>query len=297
MANKKENLLPTVEELLGILALSIDSHKVNLSQYTFLTDKKHKSIKLNLAKKRIGEVEQKFKELEEYLYVAFGEVFDEQMLYLRDIFKNRSSFFVRACIKIIVEQDTIVTLYSSPESSQYDPFKFSDNTAFDEILDKNVDYYVCNDIPKSSKEGTYINNRIDVHKLSLATEIESSSIDSAYDKLWTSFWKFDSFDPDAFSSCYKSTLVIPMFLVTDELDPEFRDHLSINDESNRAIFSFLCLDHPCKNFFNLDTDVKIARIFADMLSLYLIHQFNITQHSSRYKEALRKIHLNDNNAN
>jgi hypothetical protein len=296
MANKKENLLPTVEELLGILALSIDSHKVNLSQYTFLTDEKHKSIKSNLVQERFDDVEKKFKELEEYLYTAFGEVFDEQMLYLRDIFKNRSSFFVRACIKIIVKQDTIVTLYSSPESSQYDPFKFSDNTAFSEILDKNVDYYVCNDIPKNSKAGIYINNRIDVNKLSLATEVENQNVDDGHDELWASFWKCDSFDPGIFSSVYKSTLVIPMFLTTDELDAKFREHLFINDESKRAIFSFLCLDHPSKNFFNLETDVKITRIFADMLSLYLIHQFNITQYSSRYMEALKKINITENSA-
>ncbi len=90
---------------------------------------------------------------------------------------------------------------------------------------------------------------------------------------WQNCWeKFTNQTPCP-NSFYKSTLVIPMTLRNETFSREF-EKLVLNGDKNKAnkktMFGFLCIDHRHTDYFNLDSDVRIGYIFADILSLFLI---------------------------
>jgi hypothetical protein len=61
-------------------------------------------------------------------------------------------------------------------------------------------------------------------------------------------------------------------------------------EGSRAIWGFLCLDHPEVNFFRKSDDVIIGYIFADIMSLYFIANFVHTEISKTFNQAKEGCH-------
>lgn len=82
--------------------------------------------------------------------------------------------------------------------------------------------------------------------------------------------------------CYKSTLVIPISVVTRELPKDFSKNFNISGD--RIAFGFLCLDHENVDFFK-DRDIDTGYIFADLISLYLVDWLKCNVYSSVYTEA------------
>jgi hypothetical protein len=88
------------------------------------------------------------------------------------------------------------------------------------------------------------------------------------------------------TTCYKSTMVIPMSLIKSRLDDRFVHNFISSNEVENILFGFLCFDHCNTNFFHDNIDYLFGYILADSLSLYLILQLSCTEYSSTYKQAI-----------
>jgi hypothetical protein len=270
----------TYSEIFSILGEYICAHQKDLAEYTFLTNEKHKAVKSAIADGDRKLASDLFGDLQDYSYKQFRKIFDSHVDYLWKLFEDRSVNKIRVCIKVIVREKTIATLYRKPESERGDmPFILSENTAFYEILNDGIKSYLCNDIPAAVEKDEYINNRIDRTKVLEYLEKKFLSTEEE-ERGWRECWIGKEIEA---TECYKSTLVVPMSLRTENLSTDFKEHLKIVPEATRAIFGFLCLDNIQRNFFEEENDINIAYIFADMLSLYLIHQLNLTEYSSDMK--------------
>ena len=260
-----------------------------LSQYCFLANEKHKELKNILSKPEVFNIEDlgmSYIQLDEYLYEDFGKAFDKNTNKLFDFFALRNQIKPRACIKIIVSGELVV-LYRNPEFEiNNDKCVLQDNTAFLEIS-KGKSYYLSNDIPADIKNKRYINKRISRDKV-------LEYLDGKRD--WESCWEpikvqkgeVHELISSPSETHYKSTMVIPMSLRTQDIDVEFKKHFSLTKvpiERERIIFGFLCLDHQDTNFFEPEIDKLVGYIFADLLSLYLIQQLTHTEYSEIYRKS------------
>ncbi len=85
------------------------------------------------------------------------------------------------------------------------------------------------------------------------------------------------------SAYYKSTLIVPLSILTKELSDEFRENFGIR--GSKIILGYLCLDHQNINFFNEKEDLDFSYVVADQLSLYLIHHWMCTTYSTVFQES------------
>lgn len=289
--------------LLSLMRAYMCDTQTSLSQYVFLANNKHKLVKEFLDAIERGAVTKShaqiisflsnlLSDLDEHLLIKFGEVFDSTYECSLKYFENRSISPPRMTLKVILQADKLVTLFKLPETYVYETdVGISENTAFDCIAN-GADQYICNNIPKAVVDGSYRNPRINTDRAKeLIAKIEYNKSDDEYDSTWAKAWKCiqlaesnETIDSPA-ETCYKSTVVLPISLATEKLAPEFTARFKISNESERALFGFLCLDHPTINFFKEDVDANFVSIIADMLSLYLINQLIYTQFSSVYYKA------------
>lgn len=293
-------------EILSLVSRCVCDNQAGLAQYTFLASEKHKRIKdvvkeiesaTGDVKALIRTLEKRIADLEGYLYLELVNVFDTNYKYVEEFFKARSNIPPRASVKVIAEGQ-VVSLLRKPEHFIVDEhLQIGDNTAFESIA-KGQSYFCSNNIPLDFQAQKYKNSRLIKNKVLKYVDSRSSkeSIDISqekeYDQEWAECWKgvtlvdnIEQIYPPPKELCYKSTLVLPMSLLTDGLSLEFMRHFQITEKSARAIFGFLCFDHRDANFFSEDIDVNFGYILSDILSLYLIQQFTHTQYSSAYYKA------------
>jgi hypothetical protein len=295
----------TFPTLLELMRNYICDTQTALLQYIFLANNKHKAVKEFLEELESGAIKGSYEQackdlaylltdLDEHLLIKFGEVFDSTYEYSLKYFEGRSLLPPRMTLKVVLALDKLVTLFKIPETYVYETdVGLAENTAFDRIADGERQYF-CNDIPKSIRNGSYFNTRIDLDK---AKEFAMKDVDlhieddDTYDKAWSEAWKrirlvgSDKTIKPPPETCYKSTVVLPVSLETEKLASEFINKFRISNESERALFGFLCLDHPTTDFFNEGTDTDFISILADILSCYLISQMTYTQFSSIYYKA------------
>ncbi|MEL7071297.1 MAG: hypothetical protein AAGN15_21985 [Cyanobacteria bacterium J06581_3] len=243
----------------------------------------------------IQELEEAIADLEQYAYSQFDEMFGDSFSYMSDYFISDSAYKPRACIKVITEEG-VAPLVRRPE-----PFAFieglsaapSENSAFDDIMGEPITHYMCNDIPKQLSLGHYKNNRVD---MDLFREMLKQYPEGHMpDEDWKKCWKkvhlivenreevLPPLEPPI-EMCYRSTLVVPMSLVTKELSEDFIDQFEISADAGTAVFGFLCFDHPEAGFFEAE-DIDFGYVLADLLSLYIIQQLMYTDYSSVYRTA------------
>jgi hypothetical protein len=331
-------------EILTILREYNCVHQLRISQYTFLSNKRHKELRLTLEKLLLAaerenkadgssasnsnipdsgetqsvadleiELKKKLAELENYLSRQFSEIFRESFSCVKKYWEARSAINPRLCVKGINSDYLFVLERDSHDPAiPEDKILLSENSAFSEIA-SGKDFFLCNDIPKAVSLGTYKNGRIDSAAASIyRRKVKSNtgcllsllrfllsflrllpSKSSFYpDKEWRKCWKLPesgsaSVFPD--SAFYKSTLVIPMSFKTDNMEEEFIDEFQVDSKLDRAIFGFLCFDHPEIDAFNRESDVEFGYILADTLSQYLILQLTHTQFSTVYSLARNKV--------
>ena len=300
-------------QLLTLLQAYTRYNQSSLLEYLFLADQKHKEIRdglsLNISVESLSE---KVKVLNGYFEAQFSNVAKQTCDYLRiyftkDYCSERSEIPLRVAIKVIVN-DEIVTLERFPKGLYEDvESQASENSAFEFLVAENQKgYYLCNDIPQAIERGHYKNNRIDIP--AARQYIQSEEYQKAQLNLispeeagqdWAKCWKkVDMLSGIELSppktSCYKSTLVLPISLSSKDLkSTRFREFFYLDEEGasevNDIIFGYLCLDHPLKNYFREETDVKLADMFADFLSFYMLPQVAYTQYSASYFRAIKAI--------
>lgn len=305
--------MTTDVQLLDLLQEHARFHQPSLVEYIFMANFKHQEIATELkagANKKA--LRNKILDLDEYLKSQFSAVAEKTFEYLKKYFtkefcSQRSEIPLRISIKVITD-DEIVSLERFPRC-KYEDFesKASENSAF-EHLAKGNEYYFCNSIPMAIDGGKYKNNRIDLVKAkSYIQKITNGNITIDHESLdiqWANCWKkvkyilSSKMETPSPTSCYKSTIVVPIALNPDDLSSDiFKNkfnrvfYLSINDEmhNGKIILGYLCLDHPLESYFKEDTDVKLTDMFSKCLSLYMLPQLAYTQYSPVYFDALEAI--------
>ena len=256
----------------------------DLIQYSFLAAERHKVIKEAVKK---GERKKKLEPLIEELVTFLNDSFHKSALnnfrFLHHHFENRRGERPRICIKgnfKTAKKDTVITVFSDRVGRQESDFAIAENTGY-EVIEKTGKYYLNNNIPKSTRSG-YKNPRLNAEAVQLFIGQKIANEKQTVPSLWKECWiDYEKEEPYSF---YKSILIIPMTLRNNQLSDEFKKKISM-DDVDRAIFGYLCIDHPETDYFIEDLDIIIGYFFADALSLFLITRLIYTEISKTFREA------------
>lgn len=154
-----------------------------------------------------------------------------------------------------------------------------ENSGFHHVVTTGTPF-LCNDLAApdvSYKNPRLLDQKVDELRRSLKTQskVEVTAID------WQMCWKDGHRNQ---SSCYRSTLIIPLTLKHNGLAEAFFTRFGGGIHNERIIYGALCFDHVDPHFFR-DDDVDVGYIAADWLSLYLLSQINYTTGSGSYDQS------------
>ncbi|MCP3922074.1 MAG: hypothetical protein GY714_05745 [Desulfobacterales bacterium] len=284
-------------ELVKLIKKFICYNQGWLAQFSFLAGEIHKNIKSEYNKgdkSNPKTLEKNCKIIEGQLNEYLSEIFKKNCNYFFDHFNNRSQKKPRVCLKIVLKNGDVAAMYR--DRYEYTVrYPIDDNKGF-KTVNKNGNPYFCNDIPQAARDEKYYNYRLDNKKVKRLYFNNFNEKKPAQNNInWQECWKKNEIDGElkdtSFESCYKSTLIIPLTLVNnDGLQDSFRKHFKIphlvDENSNqRAIYGYLCFDHQETDYFIEEIDCRIGYVFADILSVYLIHMLVFTQYSETYNNA------------
>ncbi|MDQ3774977.1 MAG: hypothetical protein M3461_11755 [Pseudomonadota bacterium] len=282
-------------------------------QYNFLAGELHKTLKdaLRESPTPVARLHELCGQLEEFLNKKLYHVSLQNFRFIKSYFRSRHDKEPRLCIKghyIKGEEDQIVQLVREKKVNYRSEYPLKENSGF-LFVKAHGRYFLCNDIPKSITNDEYRNARIDdalarayyEHK-NTASAKSSENHGYQYDESWVRCWIPPQNDRDPPSqidpsSCYKSTIIIPITLWNNKLTSSFRMRLRRKHETDidikaKTIFGYLCFDHVEENYFNDNIDVDVGYIFADILSLYMITRAIYTELSTTYSKVMHdSLHL------
>lgn len=269
-------------------------HQGEFIQYTFLAGEYHKALKDEFLKekKNYCEIKNKHDELIEYLNEKLGDVVTKSFELIKRFYRGRHLKLPRICIKVNFdpEKKIITELFREHKVKYIADCSVDENKGF-QYIKENGKYFLCQDIPSEIQKGEYFNPRLVKEAVS---NYKSVNIFKRYfrsksyhtDDAWVNCWKRIETDNGQsirthYRNCYKSTLIIPLTLLNNNLDKRFLKKFNI-ENVNRTIFGYLCFDHIETNYFNPVADVDFGYIFGDVLSLYLLVRFMYVDQSSTY---------------
>lgn len=267
------------------------------AQYNFLVSRRHQELKVALSKGAKTDIETKIDTLDKFVFTQAEAVFTKNFEIIKKCFSGRNEKLPRICVKCHNDKKQIVDVFRDRQAYLNNPYRISDNTGFNEVY-KTGRAYQNNDIPRAAREGRYKNPRL--HSGAVKNYVLSKSFSTRGDDVnWINCWnpivEEDSQTQPKPESCYKSTLIVPMTLLNNELNDEFKGAFKIDnkqvdvvDEKPRAIWGYLCFDHPERDYFIESIDGALGYIFADTLSLYLITQLTYTEYSKTYISAKKE---------
>jgi len=215
--------------------------------------------------------------------------------HLSNYFKltHSSKFLPRMCIKDTIERNGtkhVIDIFRENGGRMGVEHPIDQNTGFHSV-EKDGRFFLCNDIPTSAKNNDYINPRLNqraAKKYRPPSRVKKILRRSdELDHEWAECWNDFSREKNNSSSCYKSTLIVPMTLINNPLGKEFVRTTGVG-KSNRSIYGFLCFDHPQINYFH-EGDINVGYIFADLLSFYQINQHSITTHSATFAKKISEM--------
>lgn len=155
--------------------------------------------------------------------------------------------------------------------------------------------YLGNNVAVSAKKGDYSNPRL------LADKVKSYSPRRVWprpqfwkrpadweDRAWIDCWApVDDGNggqvPADPRSCYRSTMIIPLTLRADKLSDRFKRDFGMGDVE-RVIIGYLCFDHPRAGFFRRRPDEYVGKMFAAILSRYLLTELRYTKISKQFNK-------------
>lgn len=287
---------PSFEEL-SLLNKFICFNQGKYIQFEYLVGLNHKEMKKEITKDQPDKnrVEESLKALEKFALNEKKEISKRNFDFIIEYFNlgRRSKFSPRICIKGVTPEREISDFIRDHRITGMKKTPIESNTGFKHVSD-NGTYYLCQNIPVSATVGTYINPRLmDGFVRSFSPKFLFKFKRDKIDLDWCRCWDVE---PDSKNhlhweySCYKSTLIIPMTLINNELSDTFKTSFFKNNPlDNRTIWGFLCIDHPTINYFDEEKDIKMGYIFADILSLYFISTYIHTEASESYLKAARFI--------
>lgn len=218
-------------------------------------------------------------------------------------FGERSKHKSRICVKVENPQGDVVDLFRDTRIYYGKSYQRQSNTGFQYAYDTGK-AYICNNIPAYAKGHRYVNPRLNPHRVANyeLSYRERRRINKGQedDEKWIACWESSvrkdgtQIYPDTESS-YKSTVIIPMTLIGNTLQQEFREHFEISSEAeHRGIWGYLCFDNHSLEYFNENADILMGWVFADILSLYLITRLTYTKYSETYNEAISFVKVKSN---
>lgn len=257
-------------------------------RYNYLISEKHKKIKDYFVdwKMRNNNIEELTKVYNSFLFDSFSTLIDILKINKEPIFEIFKSLnketMPRISIKVI-QDDSVVNLFSSSKNMNiFSLSKITENTGFDEILNKNKLIFLENNIPERFKNNQYKNPRL---KVTACKDFIENKIK------WKDCWQGDNEDSIEY---YSSTLIVPMSMRNDENDMENKEYFEHffkkikQYKDSRTIWGFLCFDSISTDYFeskkNPDLYTDLTYIIADQLSLYLIFFYNYTTGSKTMME-------------
>jgi len=274
-------------------------------QYNLLAGELHKTLKdaLRESPTNVEKLRGLCAQLEEFLNKKLYYVSLQNFRFIKTYFRGRHDKEPRICIKGNYKKggaDHIVQLIREKKVNYPSEYPLEDNSGF--LYVKNHGrYFKCDDIPKSIVDDDYRNARIDTtlarayYEHRNAASAKSSDQGFQFDQSWVKCWKPPQDDRDPPSpidptSCYKSTIIIPMTLWNNKLAPSFlmelRKKAKEAKEYARTLFGYLCFDHVEENYFSDDIDIDVGYIFSDIISLYMITRSIYTELSTTYSKVL-----------
>ena len=209
--------------------------------------------------------------------------------FITSFFKKRENGdAVRLCIKLN-SKDGFITLLRGGNNHNFNtaPVKVTESSPFRHCIITEK-YYLCNDIPKYSKAGEYINPRLDNEKLK-NLDLDSDSFADEWIKCWRPYQGGKKIEE---GSAYQSTLIVPIALKRKRLDKSTQKRFELSKpeykDINQIIWGFLSFDHIKTDFFQKN-DVDFGYIAADILSPYFVIKSSFTIFSETFRRAKRRV--------
>lgn len=270
------------------------------AQYNFLVSLRHQALKEALPKGNKTDIKAKLDSLDKFVFERAEASFISSFDIIKKCFVGRHEKLPRVCVKLHDDKKNIVDFCRDRQDYSNKPYHISVNTGFDEVYKTGL-AYTNNDIPKGARDGLYKNPRLHHGSVKNYFRTMKFTVKGAFefDKAWIDCWNptteedYETTSPP--ESCYKSTLIVPMTLLNNNLSEEFKGHFKIDkkqvvavDRDPRAIWGYLCFDHPATDYF-IEDDEALGYIFADTLSLYLITQLTYTEYSKTYISAKKEV--------
>lgn len=266
------------------------------AQYSFLASEIHKKLKTELYKstKDKKQIEIACNELEEHLYLGIRNACKFNFEFISEYFSlknNRSK--TRVCVKANSGEDNVSDIFRNGRNTYGAMvYPIANNTGFKEVSESGLPF-ICNNIPEYSANKLYYNPRLKQEKVKIYYKKygpgnnEPDFIDPNWIKCWKPLVpKKGEIVPPRPDECYKSTLIIPMTFLGNQLESGFKKHFNINrDIPGKAIYGYLCFDNKLYDFFNEDIDINFGIIMADILSLYMVINLTYADYSQTYSYA------------
>lgn len=273
--------------VLGVLRKAICAHQGDIVEHIYWGAELHKRLRFANTPDEITKV---VDAIENDLPDIFQRSWRVTVEHLTNYFKltHSSKIVPRMCIKDTVDRNGkkyMIDIFRENGGRSGNEYPISENTGFQSV-ENDGRYFLCHDIPASAATNGYINPRLNplaVKKYRPPSKLKKIlRKNHEIDREWAECWIDYSHEKDNSSSCYKSTLIVPMTMVNCPLGKEFTRDTGVG-KSKRLIYGFLCFDHPQPNYFN-EADINVGYIFADLLSFYQINQHSITTHSETFRQ-------------
>lgn len=271
-------------------------HQGLLVQYLTFTNEYHKNLRIAMASndsKKAENVKKIRNAFDGFINDGFKKAWMLSVSMLNAYYNNGSDNMPRFCLKgtekseISDEDEYIVDVFRENGKATNSKCLINENTGFVECY-KNGQYFLLNDIPSSAKKGNYKNPRlekklVDDYRLPFKLELWRRK---GFDEKWGKCWDgYKEGIPSSNKTCYRSTLIVPLTLIGNQLSDEFKQHTHVGKNAERMIYGFFCMDHVSLDAFRQE-DVSIGYMVADWLSIYLIMRYNFIVWSEVYNKSL-----------
>jgi len=219
---------------------------------------------------------------------AYDKLHVDSFILMEKIFQDNMQFInntlglmdkdLRFTIKIINNEHVTDIFRNHEINTLFYESKYSDNSAFSEIMDNEKKYFYCDDLHQLFLENKYKNPRLKSNTRELL-EVEK--------KKWKDCWTNYDQSFEEKTSYYNSSLVIPMSITSENenINEDFyKAFFEQNSDSSissktRSIWGFVCFDSKETNYFkNLEyiDFLDLSFIISDILSIYLVYFYNYT---------------------
>ena len=210
-------------------------------------------------------------DLMNYLNRNFFEITFKNFDFIHSYFSRRSVGIPRVCVKGNFKTDnsqTVISIFRDRPVEYNSDTRIEMNSGFFSIK-QNGRFFVENNLPEAVLKRHYVNPRLNVEKIPEMTQKAASPSNEISAESRDRYWYDYQPERKGDRSFYKSTLIIPLTLWNNDLSPEFKKLIRI-ENIERFIFQLLCFDHRDENYLTWKLTLMSAtflRIFFPSMCL------------------------------